>query len=129
MQRSIKIIQRGEYPFKVAMASIFIDEYSKPGEQPKPTFGYRVDDGCLFLYTEPYSPNPNITVFPYPFNKEQSIAFAWGWLEHQEPVETQYGGDGSSYKGFQVTTEKTGWQDTHQSTFVRIKPVWIFYGK
>ena len=127
MQREISITYRSLKAFTAAINMVYVSEYEKENELM--AAGYRIENNRLYLYTKPYSDNPKMTAFPYPYDKAQIISFAWGWLQHQKPTESEYGGDGHSEIGFEVTTNGTDYQDDHQTTFVSITPKWIYYGK
>lgn len=124
MERTIKIIHRGLDAFRVAMDAAFVSQY--PRDKEHKCNGYVIKDGRLIL--SKYA-DKEIIKFPYEYTKEQTIQFAWGWLESGvQPTGREPDTDGSTKIGFEVSSEGTDWQGIH-GTFIGIKPVWLVYGK
>lgn len=113
--------------FIVAMEMAFVSEYSRDKEMT--CNGYKIDIDTNSLLLSEYSNKSDVIKFPYIFNKQQTIDFAYGWLESVEPNEPEPDTDGSCKKGFQITTDGTGCGSKDWGIFIAIKPVWIVYGK
>src|ERR1700741_2864016 len=107
----VDITHRSKKAFIVAMEVVYTSEYENDKEII--CKGYKIENGSLILcsYSEICIP------FAYPFNKQQAIEFAWGWLESVEPNIPTPDTDGSVEKGFIVTTKGTGVGSKDWGTF------------
>ena len=88
--------------------------------------GYKIIDNELYLSR--YS--DKCDKFPYEFNIQQTIDFAWGWYQvNQHPTESEPDTDGSTKVAFELTTQRSGCGSKDWGMFCSIKPIWFIYGK
>lgn len=88
--------------------------------------GYKIIDGELFLSR--YS--DKCVKFPYKYNLQQTIEFAWGWFEaNKKPIKEEPDTDGHTRVAFELTTEKSGVGSYDWGMFCSVKPIWFVYGK
>jgi hypothetical protein len=88
--------------------------------------GYKIIGNELFLSR--YS--DECEKFPYEYNLQQTIDFAWGWYENnQKPTENEPDTDGSTKVAFELTTERSGIGSKDWGMFCSVKPIWFVYGK
>ncbi len=116
--------------FDAAMRLIFLDNYSyvSPSylEKVYKCVGYKIENNQLFLskYSE------KCTLFPYQFDIQQTIDFAWGWFQNnQVPTEKEPDTDGSTKVAFELTTTNCGVGSNDWGMFASLKPIWFEYGK
>jgi len=128
MQVSVDVKHTTKEAFKLAMELVFIDNCSWNSELRKEVFfcnGYSIKNNELFL--SKYS--DKCTLFPYKYNNDQTIEFAWGWLQHVKPSYNEPDTDGSTGLGFEITTKKSGVGSNDWGMFASISPIWMVYGK
>jgi len=88
--------------------------------------GYKIIDNELFLSR--YS--DKCDKFPYEYNLQQTIDFAWGWYEaNKKPTANEPDTDGSTKVAFELTTERSGCGSQDWGMFCSVKPIWFVYGK
>lgn len=88
--------------------------------------GYKVHKNELYLsyYSD------QCEKFPYPFEIDQTIEFAWNWFLHNNvPSQREPDTDGSTEIGYEITTERSGVGSSDWGMFVSIKPIWFIHGK
>lgn len=88
--------------------------------------GYKIIDNELFLswYSD------KCEKFPYEYNLQQTIDFAWGWYEaNKKPLTDEPDTDGSTKVAFELSTERCGTGSQDWGMFCSIKPIWFIYGK
>lgn len=113
--------------FEAAMRLVCLDvgSYEK-GEKKFKCIGYKIEDNELFLAS--YS--DDCVKFPYEYNLQQTIDFAWGWWENNQiPTERAPDTDGSTKVAWLLTTSKCETGGRNFGMFVSIKPIWFIYGK
>ena len=110
--------------FELAMKIIALT--NKPFDKDFYCNGYKVINNELFLSW--YS--NKCQTFPYLFNLQQTIDFAWGWNEaNKNPTESEPDTDGSTKVAFELTTERSGVSSDDWGMFCSVKPIWFVYGK
>ena len=110
--------------FDLGMKLIALDE--TPFDGKFTCNGYKIIDNKLFLSR--YS--KECEQFPYKYNLEQTINFAWGWYEaNKKPSYNEPDTDGSTEIAFELTTEGCGVGSDDWGLFCSIKPIWFIYGK
>lgn len=88
--------------------------------------GYKIINNELFLSR--YS--DDCTKFPYEFNLQQTIDFAWGWFEaNKNPLTQEPDTDGTTKVAFELSTERSGIGSSDWGMFCSIKPIWFVYSK
>lgn len=131
LEKNVVVIIQGRKreAFDLAFQLIALDECVWDKEHRKDVFkcnGYRLNDNRLFLSR--YS--DKAVRFPYDFNLEQTINFAWGWWQaNPEPTERHPDTDGSIEVGWRVTTEMCGVGSDDWGMFAMVEPIWFVYGK
>lgn len=116
--------------FEQAFRLVFLDVYSYGGtnktEKVSKCNGYKIKDNELFL--SKYS--DKCEKFPYEYNVQQTIDFAWGWYENnKKPNGNEPDTDGSTKVAFEISTERCGVGSDGWGMFVSVKPIWFVYGK
>ena len=110
--------------FDLAMRLITLNE--KPYSKDFACNGYKIIDNELYLSR--YSDKAE--KFPYEYDLEQTISFAWGWYKsNQKPTNNQPDTDGSTKVAFELSTERSGVGSQDWGMFCSIKPIWFVYGK
>lgn len=88
--------------------------------------GYKIIDKELFLAS--YS--DKCEKFPYEYNLQQTIDFAWGWYEvNKQPSDEAPDTDGSVEVAFELSTEDAVIKTSDWGMMCSIKPTWLVYGK
>lgn len=87
--------------------------------------GYKVVDNELYLSR--YS--DKCEKFPYEFNLQQTVDFAWGWFKSNKPSYNEPSTDGSTAIGFELSTERSGVGSSDWGMFCSVKSIWFIYGK
>lgn len=87
--------------------------------------GYKIINNELFLSR--YS--DKCEKFPYEYNLQQTIDFAWGWFQTVRPTDMEPDTDGSTGVAFELTTERSGVGSNDWGMFASVKPIWFIYGK
>lgn len=90
------------------------------------TIGYRVHENHLVLY---WTERKEISILPYAMDADETIAFAWGWLQRAKPSTQEPDHDGDNERGFRVFSEAWGEVFNQYEAFVAITPIWAMYGK
>lgn len=114
--------------FEKALHLIFDSSFL--GRKNLTVTGYLVMNNTLYLtgYNGTYFPG-NAIKFPFGFSQDLAVQFAWEWFQNnQTPIDPEPNGDGSTEKGFQITTEGLTSIGLH-SYFCSITSVWFYYGK
>lgn len=113
--------------FEAAFRLVFLDAYRyNNGSKEFKCNGYKIKNNELFL--SKYS--DKCEKFPYEYNIQQTIDFAWGWWENnQQPNEIEPDTDGSTEVAFEVSTERCNVGSEDWGMFVSVKPIWFVYGK
>lgn len=110
--------------FELGMELIALD--NKPFQGEFTCNGYKIINNELFLSR--YS--KECDKFPYLYNLEQTINFAWGWYEaNKKPSEYEPDTDGSTKVAFELSTLRCGIGSDDWGLFCSIKPIWFVYGK
>lgn len=124
MNKEVIVRNTAKEAFELAMKLIALDE--KPFNKDFSCNGYKIIDNELFLSR--YSDKAE--KFPYEYDLEQTINFAWGWYKaNQKPNTNEPDTDGSTKVAFEVSTERSGVGSQDWGMFCSIKPVWFVYGK
>ena len=115
------IVKSWNYPiFKKAVELIFLTL------SVDRCIGYKIINNELFLSKH----SMECTLFPYEFNVQQTIDFAWGWWENnKKPLEDEPDTDGSTRVAFELSTKRCGVGSDDWGTFASVKPIWFVYGK
>ncbi len=113
--------------FELAFRLVFLDAYRYNNNQKEHrSNGYIIKDNELFL--SKYS--DKCTKFPYEYNIQQTIDFAYGWWENnKKPSTSEPDTDGSTREAFEISTERCGVGSDDWGMFVSVKPIWFVYGK
>lgn len=116
--------------FEAAMKLVALDVTRYDKTQNKMLFakcdGYIIKDNILFLSRA----HKAAVKFPYEYNLQQMIDFAWGWWEsNKKPTGREPDTDGDTKVAWEITTENCGWRFPDYGVFVSVKPVWFIYGK
>jgi hypothetical protein len=114
--------------FDAAFRLVFQDNYRYNSHTTKEykCNGYKIINNELFL--SKYS--DKCEKFPYEYNIQQTIDFAWGWWENnKKPNEKEPDTDGSTEVAFEVSTVRCGVGSDDWGMFVSVKPIWFVYGK
>jgi hypothetical protein len=122
----IKVLVRNttKESFELGLKLISLDELNSHKEFK--CNGYKIIDNELFL--SKYS--DECEKFPYEFNLQQTIDFAWGWYQsNKNPTENEPDTDGSTKVAFELSTERSGVGSQDWGMFCSIKPIWFVYGK
>lgn len=110
--------------FKIGLKLISID-WLLPKGQFK-CIGYKIIDNELFLSAH----SDKCEKFPYEYNLQQTIDFAWGWYEaNKKPSTDEPDTDGSTKVAFELSSERTGYLDQDWGMVCSVKPIWFVYGK
>lgn len=110
--------------FELGLKLISLDNTAY--DKPFTCNGYKIINNELFLSR--YS--QKCEKFPYEFNLQQTIDFAWGWYEaNKNPTESEPDTDGSTKVAFELTTERSGVGSDDWGLFCSVKPIWFVYGK
>lgn len=114
--------------FEAAFRLVFLDVYSYTNGMEKLSLcnGYLIKNNELFLskYSE------KCTTFPYKYNIQQTIDFAWGWWENNQiPNGHEPDTDGDTEVAFEISTKRCGVGSEDWGFFVSVKPIWFVYGK
>lgn len=121
--RIISIASEGKGDFDLAMQLAM----TKPkSSKLRTTIGYRVYENKLVLY---WAPSDSMVKLPYAMTINETINFAWGWLEKTSPTRKEPGHDGSNGKGFCVFNEACGRVFGEWEAFIAIEPIWAIYSK
>jgi len=119
---NIEVIVRNtsKESFEQAFRLIFLDQIDQKCD------GYKIKNNELFL--SKYS--DKCEKFPYKFNIQQTIDFAWGWWENNKvPNGIEPDTDGSTKVAFEISTERCGVGSEDWGMFASVKPIWFVYGK
>ena len=123
MQETVIIKSRKKESLDLGMR--LIDSNRSSAKEFK-CIGYKIYNNTLYLYS--YS--DNCDKFPYEYNLQQTIDFAWGWYDvNKKPTEKEPDTDGSTEVAFELSTEKNNGVSHHWGTFCSIRPIWFIYGK
>jgi len=130
MEIEVTVANTTKEAFEMAMRLVFLDVYSYDNKSPNnkkcTCNGYVIKDNELFLSY--YS--KKCTLFPYEYNIQQTIDFAWGWWENnKKPTAHEPDTDGSTKVAWKLTTQKCGVGSDDWGMFVCVKPIWFIYGK
>lgn len=129
MDIKVEVRNTTKEAFAMAFQLIFLDQYryGKNGNKELcKCNGYKIKNNELFLSR--YS--DKCEKFPYEYNIQQTIDFAWGWWENnKKPTEREPDTDGSTKVAFEVSTERCGVGSEDWGMFVSVKPIWFVYGK
>jgi len=89
--------------------------------------GYKIEDGKLFL--SGYNEKERVEL-PYEFNLEQTIEFAWGWLEASrlDPLSRPDFEDKTKEQAFEITNQELEWGGSY-GWICTVKPIWFIHGK
>ena len=110
--------------FNLGFKLIALD--NMPMNQDFKCIGYKILNNELFL--SKYS--SECQKFPYEFNLQQTIDFAWGWYEaNKKPNDVEPDTDGHTSVAFELTTQRSGVGSDDWGMFCSIKPIWFIYGK
>lgn len=110
--------------FELGLKLIALDEV--PFNKEFRCNGYKIIDNELFLSR--YS--DKCEKFPYQYNLQQTIDFAWGWYEaNKTPTANEPDTDGSTKVAFELTTERSGVGSQDWGMFCSVKPIWFVYDK
>lgn len=124
MNETVVIKNTTKEAFELGLKLIALDEVPHNG-----TFkckGYKIIDNELFLSR--YS--DKCEIFPYEYNLQQTIDFAWGWYENNmKPTEKEPNTDGDTKVAFELSTERCGIGSKDWGMFCSVKPIWFVYGK
>jgi hypothetical protein len=129
MEVGVTVRNTTKEAFTKAFETIALDNQTCPkdkGARNEKRFrciGYKIEDGKLYLskYSE------KCTRLPYDLDLQQTIDFAWGWLENNKtPLEKEPDTDGSTKEAFLVTTD-VGYSDW--GIMASVEPIWFVYGK
>ena len=124
MNVEVTVKNREKQAFELALKLISID--NTPMGKDFKCEGYKIIDNELFLsyYSE------KAEKFPYPYNLEQTINFAWGWIENnKKPNGHAPDTDGSVAEAFEITTLRCGVGSDDWGMMCSVKPIWFVYGK
>ena len=113
--------------FEQAFRLVFLDVFRYNGSNKEyKCNGYKIKDNELFL--SKYS--DKCEKFPYEYNIQQTIDFAWGWWENNKnPNGKEPDTDGSTEVAFEISTERCGVGSDDLGMFLSVKPIWFVYGK
>lgn len=110
--------------FELGLKLISIDE--KPFNGEFKCNGYKIINNELYLSR--YS--DKCDKFPYDYNLQQTIDFAWGWFEvNKNPTSGEPDTDGSTEVAFELSTDRCGVGSQDWGMFCSVKPIWFVYGK
>jgi hypothetical protein len=130
MNEEVLVRNTTKEAFEQAFRLVFLDVYSYGGvnktEKVCKCNGYKIKHNELFLSN--YS--DKCEKFPYEYNIQQTIDFAWGWYENnKKPNGKEPDIDGSTRVAFEISTERCGVGSDDWGMFVSVKPIWFVYGK
>lgn len=124
MQVEVTVKHTKKIAFEMALE--LISKENTPMGKDFKCEGFKIIDNELFLSNYSNSAEK----FPYPYNLEQTICFAWGWLEHNKTPNTEEPDtDGSVSEAFEITTKRSGIGTNDWGMMCSIKPIWFVYGK
>lgn len=129
MNETVIVANTTKEAFELALRLVFLDNYNyvkNSNEKEYKCIGYKIENNKLFLskYSE------KCTLFPYEFNIQQTIDFAWGWwLKNQNPTDEEPDTDGSTEVAWMVSTKDCGVGSEDWGMFVSVEPIWFEYGK
>lgn len=124
MNKEILIRSTEKETFELGLKLISLEE--KAFQKEFECNGYKIENNELFLSM--YS--KECTLFPYVFNLQQTIDFAWGWFQaNQKPSEQEPDTDGSTKVAFELTTERSGCGSKDWGMVCSVKPIWFVYSK
>ena len=124
MNKEVLVRNTKKEAFELAMILISLDE--KPYQKDFSSNGYKIIDNELFLSR--YS--KDCVKFPYDYNLQQTIDFAWGWYQaNKKPNGNEPDTDGSTGVAFELTTERSGCGSKDWGMFCSLKSIWFVYGK
>jgi hypothetical protein len=119
--------KREQFEKALALIAMDINRWDQGSKKEKYVCeGYFINDNKLYLskYSE------NAIKFPYEFNLQQTIEFAWGWYENnKKPKAHEPDTDGSTEIAFEITTKGCGVGSFDWGLFCSIEPIWFIYGK
>lgn len=95
--------------------------------------GFKIESNNLLFYWN-RDCKECVCPFPYDMTLEQAADFAWGWLQSVKPCTEPYGGDGDTVKGWALVSKDLCYKPEgnccHESyCFIKITPIWVYYGK
>lgn len=123
--KELEVLNRGYQAFEIAMRLAFCDGFGDDRKEKDLICDayYITDKNELVLTLK----SEKGTKLPYMMNKKQTIDFAWGFVQSNEPFEKMGGGgDGSYEKGFRVS-DNVGFD--YWGSFVKVCAAWVYYGK
>lgn len=114
--RQIDVKSEGKTDFELAL------KLARKGK----TIGFRVFENKLILY---WAKSDKMQPLPYEMKVEETINFAWGWLEKNDPKGEPMDHDGDNGKGFRVYNDSWGHVQGEWQAYIAIEPIWALYGK